>query len=390
MAKNDQGYRASTRRSRGSSSFSGSGNGPREQSKETYLAKTRKDVIADMYVRTLKSGILDVLGLGRDSAEYDDIAMSIKQVAEQEMAGKTKAEIDEMFESARSENNSNYGGYMAEWDVAEMTAAQGLMDALYAATRMRERADLDDGDLLDDAVNLIADGEGWGEETTGRLEVRKHINIAIDNSGSTHTAETGFCHRALLSIAKNVMRVLHTAGKSYDRVTYDVFSFNRVAVQHTGYYGMMERKELAYNQLRGIEVEDPLRKDSTKTNLAPLLERFHMNEVRRNKIGEPRIDIILTDGEFETKADLNRAVEWQRRRGPNVNTYVLNVCPEDLDNNLPLPHQFQVVPVHCLTPYDVRLNRDGTERIIKKMDNEILGQAVNRIVMSEVANAAQE
>ena len=342
MAKNDQGYSKS--RGRSSSSRSG-GRSRRSVSKSTYLSETKKDEVADLYIRTIEKGILDVLQQG----ENEDLAVKIREEAQKDIDGKTKSEIVDMYQIAQEEQDT-FPGYMAWSDLRHLKSAEMLLDALYSATKAKERADLDDGDLLDDPVNLIVDGDGWGEVNQAKPQVHKHVNIAVDDSGSTHTAQTGYCHNALTTVASNLMDVLHTAGKTYDYVTYDAFTFNRITEQHTGSRGREQRAEKAYAQLQGIYTEDPLKRDASKTFLAPLLESFYENEVRRNKIGEPRIDLILTDGEFESIRDMNKAVEWQRKRGPNVTTYVINVWPENTDEDLiPLPHEFRVVPVHCIT-----------------------------------------
>ena len=60
MAKQDQGYRRAT-----GSSYSGGGG--RGRTLSTYLAQTRKNEVADLYIRTQTSGILDVLGLEDDT-----------------------------------------------------------------------------------------------------------------------------------------------------------------------------------------------------------------------------------------------------------------------------------------------------------------------------------
>ena len=368
MAKLDQGYRKAR-----AASSSSTGSRSRRVSMSTFLRENPKDRIADVYIRQATKGILDVLGLEPNS----DMAMSIEKHLKEDAKGDKKAELADGYATALNKNNRDAVGRMAQQQENQrVVEAQALLDALYSATSMRERTDLDDGDLLDDAVNLMVDGEGWGQESRGRLEVRKHVNIAIDNSGSTHVEETGYCNRSLVSVAEDLMGVLQSAGKNHEMVTYDAFTFNRITEQHTGERGEENRAELAFKQLQGIVVDDPLEADATETNLAPLLEAFNTNEVRRSKIGEPRIDIILTDGEFESPEDMAEAIEWQRRRGPGVNTYVLNVCPDDMDNNIPLPHQFKVIPVNCIKD----------EFGIKEVDREVLRQVLNRIVISEVSN----
>ena len=367
MAKNDAGY---SKVSSGTSSYSSGGRG---MSEKTFLKQTTKKEFTDMYIRTRVRGILDPLR----QHENKDLRMQIVKLAKDELKGMTKAEIDQLWESARKANSEDANqGYVAAVDKLTLKSASVLLDALYSATKAKERTDLDDGELLDDPVNLIVDGQGWGDETKGRLEVRKHLNLAVDDSGSTHMPETGFCSEAMNRIANSLMQQLWTVGKQYPYLTYDAFTFNRITQQHTGEYGREARMEMAFKYLQDIRVDDPLKRDAIQTNLAPLLEQMYNNEVRRNKIGEPRIDIILCDGEFESARDFKKAVEWQRRRGPNVTTYVLNLVPEEMDNNLPLPHQFRVVPVNCIA------DRNGR----KVVNEQILAQVLNQIVLQEVSS----
>lgn len=368
MAKNDAGY---SKVSSGRSSYSGGGS--RGMSEKTFLKQTTKKEFTDMYIRTRVRGILDPLR----QHENKDLRMQIVKLAKDELKGMTKAEIDQLWESAKDSNSEDANqGYGAAVDKLTLKSASVLLDALYSATKAKERADLDDGELLDDPVNLIVDGQGWGDETKGRLEIRKHLNLAVDDSGSTHMPETGFCSRAMGKITNSLLLQLWTAGKQYPYLTYDAFTFNRITQQHTGEYGQDLRKEMTYQYLRGIQVDDPLKRDAIQTNLAPLLEQMYNNEVSRNKIGEPRIDIILCDGEFESARDFKEAVEWQRRRGPNVTTYVLNLVPEEMDNNLPLPHEFRVVPVNCI------VDKNGR----KEVNEQVLAQVLNRIVVQEVSS----
>ena len=209
MAKNDAGYQKA---SRGGGSSRGLGGWGRERSHETYLRETKKKDLTDFYIRTRRDGILDPLG----QEDNEDLAMQIVKLAKEEIAGMTKAEIDKLWESAKDDSSEDRSqAYNAERRAERLQSASVLLEALYSATKEKERADLDDGDLLDDPVNLIVDGEGWGEETKGRLEVRKHVNIAIDNSGSTHMPETGFCSRAMHTIATNLMNELYTVGETY-------------------------------------------------------------------------------------------------------------------------------------------------------------------------------
>jgi hypothetical protein len=366
MAKLDQGYRRTTSAGRSSRG------GGRGRTMDTYLAQTRKDQVVDMYLRTETKGILDALGL--EGGLGSDMAMSIKQMLRDDARDSrmTKADLGDAWQTARRDG---FQAQNAPVSLGHLRAAEALMDALYSATRLRERTDLDEGDLLDDPVGLLTDGGGWGEEAKGRLEVRKHVSVAIDNSGSTHMPETGYCSGAMERIATDVMRMLFEAASTYPALSYDGFSFNRVAIQHTGRYGQDYREGLVRDYFAQIIVDDPLKRDAVQTNLAPLIEAMHKNEEALGLIGQPRLDLILTDGEFESEADAEAAAEWQRKRGPGVTTYVLNLCPGEGLDTVDLPHQFRVIPVHCL-------RGDG----VKAIDQGVLRQVLTQIVITEASN----
>ena len=262
-----------------------------------------------------------------------------------------------------------------EEETRRLHEAEVLLAALESATRPTERSGLDDGEYLDDLASLTLDGSGWGEETLGGTQYQKHVNICIDNSGSTRMPATGYCARAMADIGTNLMNVLYAAGGRWPGVTWDEFSFNRIAKQHTGKRGQEARSEATRQSLEQVWVQDPLDTDARETNLAPLLEALHRNEVERGLIGEPRIDIIMTDGEFESQEDADEAAEWQRQRGSGATTYVVNLCP-DTPSDVSLPHQFRVIPLHCVTGADYR----------KEVDGEALRQTLMRIVVDEMQN----
>jgi hypothetical protein len=235
VAKQDQGYRRST-------GTSYSGGGGRGRTMSTYLAQTKKNEVADLYIRTQTSGILDVLGLDASS----DLAVSIKQ----------------MFKD----------------------------------------------DVAQDKPNKAEMGEGY------------------------------------------------------------------IAIQETGRPGRAYREELTREYFAGISVDDPLKRDAVQTNLAPLVEAMYRNEEALGLIGQPRLDLILTDGEFESEKDSQAAAEWQRLRGPGVTSYVLDLCPGEIENPVELPHQFRVIPLQCLVD----------EYGAKDIDSDILRQSLIQIATEEV------
>ena len=363
MAKADQGY-TQVRRS------SNRGGGGRGQLFSTYAQKARKDELASFYIRHQLQGILDVLG----ESPMSETAVVIRQGLTEEYneSKMTKAEIEDATYNARAKDGSQ--ALLSNAKQTRMAQeAVLLVDALQSATRDRELANLDEGDWVDDPVSLVADGSGWGEERLGAREFQKHVSIALDNSGSTHRASTGYCARAMQDVANNLLQVLHTTASQWPGITWDAYSFNRIANSHTGLRGKQERYQLVRQRLSNVAIPDPLRIDAIETNLAPLLERMYETEKERGLLGSPRLDIILTDGEFESQEDADRAAEWQRLRGPNVSTYVLNLCPET-PSEVALPYQFRVIPLQCVTGDELR----------KEVDGEALRQALMQIVLSEV------
>jgi hypothetical protein len=338
MSKADQGYKAA-KVSRG-----GFGRG---KSRSTYLAEASKDQLANLYLRTQQRGLIDLLGLDHDSEQ----AMIIRQglLEEYSESKMTKAEIDA---ATQAEQAGLQAIANSTRDTQLLEAAAVLIDALQSRTRSRDRQDLEQGDLIDDAAMMVVDGSGWGEEIDSGTQYRKHINIAIDNSGSTHMPQTGFCSISMQTVARSLIEILYAAAGQFPGITWDAFSFNRATIQQTGYYGQKHREGLARQALQGLVINDPLTKDARETNLAPLVEAFARNEAKRGMIGSPRLDIILTDGDWESQSDADLAADFQAQRGANVSTYVINLCPDN-ETDVALPHQFRVIPLHAiLTPDD--------------------------------------
>ena len=243
MAKLDQGY-SQTRRT------SGGRRGRRGKTIDTFVSQKLKSEVADLYIRTATKGILDVLGI--DPGEDTDLAMKIRQGVTDDVK-KDRMTKKDLGESWVTANRDGRQASRRQQENERNEAAETLLSALYSATRMRERTDLEDGDLLDDPVSLMTGGDGWGQEAAGRLEIKKHVNVAIDNSGSTHMPETGYCSGAMTSVVENLLQVLFTAASTHQGISYDGFSFNRTAVMHTGSLARERRANLVRDYFQGVE-----------------------------------------------------------------------------------------------------------------------------------------
>ena len=132
------------------------------------------------------------------------------------------------------------------------------------------------------------------------------------------------------------------------------------------------------NRVDNQRVSDTIDENSRDgANLAPLMEEIYNKEQEHGLTGEPRLDIILTDGEFESQKDADEAIEWQRKRGGNIFTYVLNVCPE-IPSDIKLPPQFRIITVGTITESDQ----------IKQVDANVLRNVLYSIVIDEMTKGS--
>ena len=340
MSRSDAGY---------SKASGGGGGGPTSRrgglTRSKWLRRSHK-TNADFWVSRHLSGVLDVLGVEHDTDEAHEIAECIRP-------DKSKSK-DEMFQDVLNLQDEVSRTTRATAEHKRLHSARLILDALSSASRRTERVDLDDGDDIGDVVNAMIDGGGWEIETNTANQYKKHVNICIDNSGSTHTAMTGFCAKAMLTVVNELAGAVDAARKQYPSVTYDVASYNKVAKMHTGYKAHEELKKNVLNYFDNVEVGDPTVVQARETHLSPLMELLYDNE-RERGIDAPIIDIILTDGEWESEKDIAEAAVWQSRRR-NVTTYVLNLCTDearhdDDGNGIPdiaLPNHFRVIPLRCI------------------------------------------
>lgn len=343
MSRSDAGY---------SKTRSGGGGGRKKygMTYSKWLQRSYKDD-ADWWVSKHLSGILDVLDIEPDTDEAHEIAEGIRPDKE----SKSK---EEMYQDLLTLQDETAVTTRTKAEQKRLHSARLILDALSSASRRTERVDLDDGDDIGDVVNAMIDGGGWEIETNTARQYKKHVNICVDNSGSTHTAMTGFCAKAMLTVVNELAGALHSARKQYPNVTYDIVSYNKSAKMHTGREAHEEFDQNVKNYFNNVEVDDPTVVQARETNLAPLMKKLHDNE-RDRGIDAPIIDIILTDGEWESDEDVAKAAMWQSRRS-NVTTYVLNLCPDEVRHdddgnvvaNIALPNHFRMIPLRCVTDND--------------------------------------
>ena len=375
MAKGDYGYSRSSS-SRGSSSrgYGGSRGRPRGQSFDTWLQQTRKDDVKDYLIRDVVKERLEAMGVEPDS----EIGLQIREGAREEIKDRKANKEDFAMEWNKKRNGNplrSNAGKVERHEEAEI-----ILEALQSVTRVREKENLDEGEWLDDPViTLMENTGGWGDEMVGATDYRKHVNICIDNSGSTHTPETGHCSRPMTEVVSSLCDVLSYASDQYPGVTWGVYEFNKTASckqmhgkEFSSYYNRYSSDSRTH-----LYINDPLQENATATNLAPLMKAIYDQEEKEDLLDSPRFDIILTDGEFETQQDADEAASSKARRGNGINSYVLNLCPE-APSEIQLPSQFRVLPLNCI--YD----EEYASKTVKRVDKEALRNALYSIVIDEL------
>jgi len=374
MAKGDYGY-SQRSSSRSSDSRGGrGGGGGRGKSFDTWLQQTRKDDVKDYLIRDVVKERLEAMGVEPES----EIGLQIREGAREEIKDRKANKEDFAMEWYKKRNGNplrSNAGRVERHEEAEI-----ILEALQSVTRVQEKENLDEGEWLDDPVTTIIDNSGgWGDELVGASDYRKHVNICIDNSGSTHTPETGYCSRPMIEVVSSLCDVLSYASEQYPGVTWGVYEFNKTASckqmhgkEFTSYYNRMSS-----NSRTHLYLNDPLQENATATNLAPLMKTIYEQEEKEDLLDSPRFDIILTDGEFETQQDADEAASSKARRGNGINSYVLNLCPEN-SSEIQLPSQFRVLPLNCL------FDEEYASKTVKRVDKESLRNALYSIVIDEL------
>ena len=371
MAKNDVGYT----KSKASRSSRGGGGGGRGMSMNTWLARTPKASVKQYLINEMTNERLEAMG---DIPPQSELGLSIRQSVTEEVKGEKnlKQDIADRWDAKRGSNPLR----LNKKKVTKLAEAEILTEALYSFTKSKERENLDEGEFLDDPATAVIDGSGWGEEVLGRQEYRKHINICVDNSGSTHTIATGFCSKVLQEVSRSLIGILDTASQQYEGITWGVYNFNKVARCELFYGKDFVDEYRWFSDFYGTYflIADPLQENASETRLAPLMEEIYEQESKNGLLGEPRLDIILTDGEFENQQDADKAIEIQNRRGGNVYTYILNVAPE-IPSDIELPPQFRVIPVKSVS------ESDGVKQGV---DTESLRNVLYSIVIDEMTKGS--
>lgn len=239
----------------------------------------------------------------------------------------------------------------------------------------------DQGDYIDDVVEVYQGGSGWGYEDKKAVGTKLQVTISLDLSNSMYYNKI---HQVAAHTFRDIAIVLENmrALYPYDLYTaYFTFSDDGWSWDNNGKYG---REVMGYNNNRPVEgetfgdfkdiVPSKVNKwiDSkgifkgTDTWIAPLFEAIEGWEVDNSDPGCMRLDIIITDAVLEHPKDIRDADVIQERRDGSLQSIFLNFMPEEDWLNSTLPRR-------C---FEVGVNADNVSGILRNILSEFLAVSI--------------
>ena len=342
---------------------------PTGLSHTTWVQTNTKDTIKIDLAKGMMQSRLAALNIDAQSDEGRAIIRATRN--EVDDMKRTKEVFGDLYLTANQESNEfRYPSQRYQ----RFRSAERLMESLYSFTKLKTKYGLDEGDYPEDFVDLITGGDGWAADSLGRRDFRKHVNLAIDNSGSTYTSKMRYCSDVMRRVANSLLDTLVMASVTYPGISFMGLEFNKLckvsemfgkSLRPTSYQRIVESE---YSNMV-FYINEPDKEDARETNLAPLIQTMLEKEQANGLIGEPRLDIILTDGEFENQDDANLAGQLQRQRGPGVTTYLLNLCAGSR-TNIALPPSFREIPlgvIDLLNPSQVRVEEEDLMPVLSSI-----------------------
>jgi hypothetical protein len=223
-----------------------------------------------------------------------------------------------------------------------------MLGALQSETsevfRRRERDNLDTGDLLDDPVSSRLRSGGWADEYNQRAGFKLQISVSLDVSNSNWYNKVA--EPAIRAFQELVLTVRNLHEEHPNDVVYSAWLFakNRDGKGVERLHDYTKEWDYSNGQHKQVlkPIEDPLKETfrlfkaheriphwaGEDSWLSPLLRELHYWEDNEVGAGFVKLDIILSDGVFERKVDIQEADNIQTQRG-QCHTVVLNFIDED-------------------------------------------------------------
>lgn len=262
-------------------------------------------------------------------------AGTYEQFLAQKRADEEKAEAERQEQIKKQQERAELIKIERSSDARLM--AGGLQSEFASAIGWREKFGQPEGDWLDDPVEALTTGYGFGEEVRTSRGIKMQVHLCLDCSNSM---KWNGCADVAQETVQSMYWALRMAAEQLPpgSLVAHVWSWAHYdkgkGVQiHTG-----------EQQMNRID-NDPLKAldrywasfDGEDTWISPLLERLETWETKYGDPGAYRLDIIITDGVLEHATDSRKGDEIQERRDGSLQTIVLNFLPveEWVDSRVP-------------------------------------------------------
>ena len=227
--------------------------------------------------------------------------------------------------------------------------AGALRSDFEEALRYREAYGLRDGDWLDDPVEAVTVGYGFGEEIRERAGVRLQVTVSLDMSNSMR-------YNNIAGSAVLVFRDLFLALKGLQEENESdmftaAFTFSdgddgkgASRADHVPSYP--QEGDLPYGMNRFRKLDSWSGFQGEDTWLYPLFEQIEKWENNHSDPGAVRLDLVITDAVLEHPKDIRESDKIQERRDGAMQTVLLNLLPEKEWVNSTLPLRCVQYPVN--------------------------------------------
>lgn len=210
---------------------------------------------------------------------------------------------------------------------ARLMAGQ-LQSEFASAIGWRDRFGQPEGDWLDDPVEALTTGYGFGEEVRTSRGIKMQVNLCLDCSNS-------MVHNRLDNTAKETIQNFYLGLRMASSqlptgsLVVNVWTWangdDGRSVSHVN--SKSEEEKYADSPMGALEYNYWAQFDGEDTWISPLLDRLERWE---NRYGDPtafRLDIVITDGVLEHPTDAREGDKIQERRDGALQTVVLNFLP---------------------------------------------------------------
>ena len=235
--------------------------------------------------------------------------------------------------------------------------AGAIRSEFHQAFSTEEAHNQEQGDWLDDPIEGVMTGYGFGEEIKGSSGVKLQVTVSLDlsnsmkHNGVSDTASRSFrdIYLALEEIRKENPNDLYINAFTFSHNGYRTSNRGRVAVS----LGMksvwdedkrkhvMVPRESSDSHLGAVEYFKETGRYNHFTGedtwFYPLFEEIEKWENKSSEAGAVKLDIIITDAVIEHPSDIRRSDVIQERRNGNLQTVMLNFLPDSewADTDLP-------------------------------------------------------